>query len=119
MQIVTRTLVDRLEAEHLITRRYVLAPGSVMPCTVGSDDIYSLSRFHTDFSGVTRVDLVRGTQRLPDIPFDAAAGCVYLLTPARMLLMLPTMKLPLALIAVSSDSGERTLATYTMDHTAP
>ncbi len=112
--VATRSLVDKLEAERLISRRYALAPGSVVACTVGADDIYSLCVFAVPATA-PRVDLVRVSGRLADIPVDA--GHVYLVTPSALIRTLPSMKLPFQLIVVEP-GGERTLAEYTLDHTA-
>jgi len=114
---ITRTLVERLEHEGLITRRYELTSAAVVPCAVGADDIYSLTTYHVNLAGVSRVDLIRAGQRLSDVPFDAVRGRVYMLSRAEALRMLPTTKLPIRLVAVEA-SGERTLGEYTLDHTA-
>jgi hypothetical protein len=110
-------LVERLEAERLITRRYTLESGKPVPCSVGPDDIYALSTYSVDPLGVSRIDLIRGGERVPDVPFDAA-GRVYLVTSADALRKLPTMRLQLRLLAVD-DAGERILGDYVLEHTAP
>jgi hypothetical protein len=114
---VTRALVERLDAEGLISRRYELRAGAVVPCAVGPTDIYSLTTYHVELAGVTRVDLIRGGQRVPDVPFDADAGRVYMLTRSDALRALPSMRLALRLVAVDA-AGERTLGEYALDHTA-
>jgi hypothetical protein len=58
---------------------------------------------------------VRGDTRIPDVPFDAAG--VSTISPAVELRKLPTVAIPIRLIAVS-DAGERMIAEYTMSHTA-
>jgi hypothetical protein len=115
---ISRALAEQLDARGLITRRYVLEPDKPVPCTIGPDDIYSLTTYSVDLQGVSRVDLIRGDQRLPDVPFDAAAGRVYMLTSAQVLRQVPSMRLHLRLLAVD-EAGERTLGTYLLDHTAP
>jgi hypothetical protein len=114
---VTRSLLDRLDAAGLITRRYVLAPGATVPCGVGAHDLYSLVRLEADFTGVSRVDLFYGPQRLPDVPFDASGGAVYTVNPAALLRTLPTMEIPLRLVAVE-DGVDRPLGDYTLSHRA-
>jgi anti-sigma factor RsiW len=118
MMPVTCALAERLDAEGLISRRYELEPGKPVPCTVGPDDVYSLTTYHVDLAGVSRVDLIRFGQRLSDIPFDAGAGRVYVLTAASVLRKLPTQRVPLQLVAVEA-GGERVLGDYVLDHTAP
>jgi hypothetical protein len=114
----TPALVDAAEAAGLVTRRYVLTPGAVVPCTVDASDIYSLTSYvGLDLAGVSRLDFVRAGTRIADVPFDARAGRLYMLTRAETLRALPTMKLPIRLVAVE-DGGERTIAEVTLDHTA-
>jgi hypothetical protein len=115
---VTRALVEQLDAEGLITRRYALEPDEPVPCSIGPEDIYSLTTYAVDLAGASRVDLIRQGQRLPDIPFDAAAGRVYMLTRAEALRRVPSTRLHLRLLAVD-EAGERTLGDYALDHTAP
>jgi hypothetical protein len=117
MMPVTRTLAERLGAEGLISRRYVLEPGKIVPCAVGADDVYTLTTYHADLTGVSRVDLVRTGGRLEDVPFDASEGRFYMVVNCDFLRTLPSMKLPLRLVAVDA-GGERTIGEYTLDHTA-
>lgn len=114
---ITRTLLERFEAAGLISRRYVLAPGATVPCSVAPGDLYSLVRLEADLRGVTRVDIVMGDQRLPDVPFEVSTGTVHTVATTAWLLTLPTMRIPIRLIAVD-DGGSRTLADYTLSHTA-
>jgi hypothetical protein len=116
MMPVTRALAERLDAEGLISRRYFLEPGRPVPCTVGADDVYSLTTYQVDLAGVSRVDLIRAGQRLADIPFDGGAGRVYMLSRADQLRALPTTTLPLRLLAVDAAS-ERILGDYVLEHT--
>jgi hypothetical protein len=115
---VTRALVEQLDAEGLITRRYALEPDAPVPCSIGPEDIYSLTTYAVDLAGASRVDLIRQGQRLPDIPFDAGAGRVYMLTRAEALRRMPSTRLHLRLLAVD-EAGERTLGNYVLDHTTP
>jgi len=114
----TRALVEAADAAGLVTRRYVLTPGSVVPCTVNATDIYSLTTYEgLDLEGVLRLDFIRAGTRIADVPFDAQAGRLYMLTRAETLRTLPTVKLPIQLVAVEG-SNERTIAEVTLDHTA-
>jgi hypothetical protein len=114
----TRALVDAADAAGLVTRRYVLTPGAVVRCTVDATDIYSLTTYEgLDLAGVSQLDFVRAGTRIADVPFDAREGRLYMLTRAEMLRALPTVKLPIRLVAVEG-SGERTIAEVTLDHTA-
>lgn len=112
---ITPALYARMHAAGLVSRYYVLAPGTTVPCGVGAADIYSVIRLECDLRNLSRVDLVRGGERIPDVVFDDHA--VLLATPSELVRRIPTMKLPFQLVSVE-ESGERTLASYTLDHTA-
>lgn len=114
----TPALIARLEVEGLVSRRYLLAPGATVPCTIGAGDVYALTTLEADLTGVARVDVVRGTRRYADVPFDRAAGRIHLLVASELLRSLPTGAIPVRAIAVEP-GGERTLGEYTLDHTAP
>jgi hypothetical protein len=116
--IATRSLVDRLDRESMISRRYRLTPGVIVPCTIGLTDILSMLELEADLTSASRVDLARGAERLADIPFDRTAGRIYVITPAAIVRRFPTMKIPFRLLAVDG-TAERTLGDYTLDHTAP
>jgi hypothetical protein len=114
----TPALLEAAEAAGLVTRRYTLTPGAVVKCTVDATDIYSLTTYEgLDLGGVSRLDVIRAGTRLTDVPFDARAGRLYMLTRAESLRALPSRKLPIQVVAVDGD-GERTIAEITLDHTA-
>jgi len=114
----TSALVEAVDAAGLVTRRYVLTPGAIVPCTVDAADIFSLATYEgIDLAGVSRLDVIRAGTRIADVPFDARAGRLYMLSSAKTLRSLPTIKLPIRLVAVES-AGERTIAEVTLDHAA-
>jgi hypothetical protein len=114
---LTRSLAEQLEADGLVSRRYVLHPGETGACSVDANDLYTLVTYYADLRRVSRVDLIREGQRFIDVPFDVAAGRVDMLYRADHLRALPTMTLELKLVAVEQRS-ERPLAEYTLAHTA-
>jgi len=116
--VVTRALAAKLEAEGLVSRRYVLGPGERVACTVTPEDIYSLTRFEADLTSVSRLDMRGPFRNIVDVPFDRDAGCIYTLTSATVLLPLPTADIPFTLHAIEPDGSERLLGRYTMGHTA-
>ena len=116
--VATRAVVDVLERERLITRRYHLTPGAIVPCSLGPADLFSLLEIEADLTGASRVDLARGGEHFADIPFDRTAGRVYVIAPSTVVRRLPTMKISFRLFAIDG-SAERTLGEYTLDHTAP
>lgn len=112
---ITPSLLGQLEAAGLVSRRYVLAPDTSAPCTIGATDLYSITRFEADFTGVTRVDLINPVQRLSDVPFSD--GAVLTAVSGHLLRTLPTQTIPFSLVAVEP-AGDRVLGTYTLHHTA-
>jgi hypothetical protein len=112
-------LRDALESAQLITRRYRLRPGEIVPCEVAAHDVYTLIELEANLHGATRVDLVRaGAYRLPDVPIDRARGVVALVQPGERIRQEPTMRIELELIAVEEGTGDRSLGSYTLSHTA-
>jgi hypothetical protein len=113
--------VRRLDALGLISRRYRLAPADVVPCSVGSADVYVLTELVADFRSATRVDLVTrtpaGEKREHDVPFDAESGLVAYVASAAVLRQYPSMQLLLELRAVEGES-ERVLGSYILNHDA-
>lgn len=114
-------LARRLEQAGLISRRYRLRPGQVVPCTVGASDVYSATELEADLRGARRVDLVRhsptGSERRNDIVFDAEAGLVTLITRSDVIRTFPSVNLRFELFAEDA-SGERRLGEYVLEHTA-
>ena len=65
----------------------------------------------------SRIDWIVGPQRFPDVPFDAQSGRLFMLTRSDVLRTLPSMTLPIRLLAVDAE-GERTLGEFALQHTA-
>jgi hypothetical protein len=112
-------IVELLEREHLVTRRYRIAPGGQVACTVDAGDVYSAMYLAADTSGARRVDWIYHSPtagyRVEDVPFHA--GGVTFVMPAAYLRTLPTQRKTIRLVAVD-DTGERLLGEYVLDHTA-
>lgn len=118
-----REVVRRAEEEGLVTRRYRLRPSEVVPCTVAAGERFTLMEYLVDPGKTARIDLIAtlpggGEERLSDVPYDPDAGVVRILHPASELLLLPTARVPIRLVA-GDGPGERILGTYTLDHRAP
>jgi hypothetical protein len=113
-----RPFLARLEAARLVTRRYRVANGGAVACTVDADDIYSTMRFALDARGFGRLDLVWeslwGLVRFADVPFDSDG--VVAVMPATALRPFPTHRMVARLFAVD-ERGERQVGEYTLDHT--
>jgi hypothetical protein len=117
--LVGRGVVDRLEAEGMITRRYAIVSGGAVACTVDARDLYVSMRLELETRGLSRLDLLYESpiarHRFEDVPFDP--GEVVFSMPATFLRTLPTQREELRLVAVEGD-GERTAAAYELHHTA-
>jgi Putative zinc-finger len=118
--VLSPIVVERLQLEGRRIREYRVAPGGGVRCTVGPEDDVVLARLAADFSGVTRVDLVRGTgdapeQRYADLPFDPAAAELIFAPPTDMLRAMPAVVERMRLVSVEPQ-GERLLGEYTFDH---
>jgi len=116
--LASTELLDELRRQHLITRTYRVPAGGSVQCTVAADDIFVAAEYlGADLGSATRVDLITPFGRLEDVPFDRALGRVAMLAAGDQLRELPTATGHYQLVSVEGDS-QRTLADYTMHHTA-
>jgi hypothetical protein len=118
--VVLPAVLERLRREGRKIREYRVTPGGGVHCTVGPEDDVVLSRLVADLGDVSRLDLVARVaegpeERLPDLPFDRAAGEVLFAPPADVLRAQPAHVQRLRLLAVEPQ-GERLLGEYTFDH---
>jgi hypothetical protein len=118
--VISPAFVQELKQDGLRLREYRVAPGGSVNCTIGAEDDAVVSRLQVSVEGATRVDLVlsneQGEVRLPDIPFDPAAGEVIVCPPAASLRKLPAHTAVFRLRAVDG-TGERPIGDYTFIHT--
>lgn len=120
--VVSPALLAKMKSEGLRVREYRLAPGAVVQCAIGAEDDAVIGRLQAPLAGVTRIDLARLDAtgevrlRLPDIPFDPAAGEVLFCPSAARLRKEPAHTDIVRLIAVD-ETGERALGDYTFVHT--
>jgi hypothetical protein len=114
-----RPLVDQLQAEGMITRRYEMGPGGEVSCTVDARDIYTCMCLKLDARALRRIDLIyeapSARYRVEDLPFGPDE--VVFVQPATYIRTLPTERKTIRLMAVD-DEGERAVATYVLNHTA-
>ena len=121
--VVSEDFVQRAEADGLHVRRYAVAPGESIACTVSADDDLLISRFAADLAGASRVDLSlcdatgRERQRLADIPVRGDAVAVVYQESTVMAKGAPDDVMVARLLAVGDDGSERLLGEYTMRHT--
>jgi len=120
--VVGPALAARLGELGLVARRFRIAPGQVVPCAVGTDDVYVLAEMTADLTDVRRVDLLVGPAgpqqyRFEDVPFDAASGTVTMVDRGDLLRQIPSMRLLMTLCAVEGER-QRVLGEYVLDHHA-
>src|SRR4029079_1673861 len=91
---VAPALLAELESAGLVSRTYRLVPDGVLPCAVGSSDIFALTTLEADLRGAKQVDVVRtmagSSVRMPDVPFDAELGLVRFVSRSDFIRTLPT-----------------------------
>jgi hypothetical protein len=115
-------LVDRLERDGRVIRRYRAAAGGHIHCTAGPDDDLVVLELAADLAGVERVDLLHlaadGTllQRVPQLPVIGGHEVVWA-SPGDRIRSLPTSVMSVRLMAVERE-GERLVGEYTLHHTA-
>ncbi len=116
-----RGLVELLDRERLVTRRYTVAAGAQVACTVDARDVYTAVHLAVDTTGVRRIDILyespTARYRLEDVPFEPDDRELVFVQPADYLRTLPTERKSIRLVAVD-DAGERLLGEYTLNHTA-
>lgn len=121
--IVSETFLNRLAAEGLRVREYAPPAGGSVNCTVTAEDDLIIGRLAANLSGAERVDLSlcdeHGVeqQRLPDVPFESAAGNVAWQPSMTWAKGAPSSTLVARLVTFDETGVERTLGEYTFHHT--
>jgi len=116
------SLLERLERDGRVIRRYRAAAGATIHCTAGASDDLVVLELAADLADVERVDLLHlagdGTliQRLRQLPVIAGREVVWA-SPGDLIRSLPTSTMSVRLMAVEPE-GERLLGEYTLHHTA-
>jgi hypothetical protein len=78
--VATRSMIEQLERDGLVTRHYRAKLGELVPCSVGAGDDLLVTTIEADLTGVERVSysLLSGDGRLlhrsEDAPIDRASG---------------------------------------------
>jgi anti-sigma factor RsiW len=78
--VATRSMVEQLERDGLVTRHYRAKLGDVVPCGVGALDDLLVTTIEADLTGVERVSVSlhagdgRLLRRSDDAPIDRASG---------------------------------------------
>lgn len=115
-------ILDRLERERRVIRRYRADAGGHIHCTAGAEDDLVALELSAELSGLERVDLEYfaedGTllERASELPVVGERLVVWA-EPGDAIRALPTTLLRVRLLAVEQDD-ERVVAEYTLHHTA-
>jgi len=116
------TLLDRLERDGRVIRRYRATAGGHIHCTAGAEDDLIVLALEADFADVEHVDLLHlaedGTllQRFPQLPVIGGHEVVWA-SPGDVIRAIPTSVMSVRLMAVEGER-ERLVGEYTLHHTA-
>ena len=120
--VTSEAFVQRLAAQGLQVREYRLAHNGSVNCSVAPGDELLVSRLAAPLQGVQRLDaraqlsIEPGVQHeLPDVPFDAQAGEVVVVSKLAAVRRLPAHTLQLTLLAVDG-GGTREVGRYAFHH---
>jgi hypothetical protein len=121
--VVAPAVVDRLRADGLRVREYVVPAGGGVQCTVTPADDLLLAHLGVDLRGVSRLDLVSRIEgapevRLRELPFDPGAKELLVVPPVALIRSRPDHVDRVTLVAVGADGRERELGRYEFHHTA-
>jgi hypothetical protein len=116
------SLLERLERDGRVIRRYRAGAGGQIHCTAGAEDDLVVLELAADLADVERVDLLHlaadGTllQRVRQVPVIGGREVVWA-SPGDLIRSLPTSTMFVRLMAVEPQ-GERLVGEYTLHHTA-
>ncbi len=116
------SLLERLERDGRVIRRYRAAAGGHIHCTAGADDDLVVLELAADLADVERVDLLHLSadgallQRVRQLPVIGGREVAWA-SPGDVIRSLPTSIMFVRLMAVEPE-GERLLGEYTLHHTA-
>lgn len=121
--VVPAAFVHKLKDAGMSVREYRLDPQASVYCTIAPQDDFVVGHLRAPLEGVTRLDAVLeeldsgSTQRLTDIPFNAAEGEVVMVPAASALRPVDKKTLRVHIVSIEP-AGERTIGTYTFNHHA-
>ena len=116
------SLLDLLQRDGRVLRRYRAATGGHIHCTAGADDDLVVLELEADLADVERVDLLHlaadGTLigRVRQLPVIGGREVAWA-SPGDVIRSLPTSIMFVRLMAVEPE-GERLVGEYTLHHTA-
>jgi len=120
--ILNDAFVQRLATHGMRLREYRVPHNGSVHCTVAPEDDLLITRLVAPLAGIDRLDIETlggddsTSERVRDVPFDAAAGEVVFTPHTERVRTLPAMTVRFRLLAVAP-SGERVVGEYTLHHT--
>jgi hypothetical protein len=120
--VVSDAWLDRLSRSGLHVRRYDVAPGGSLACTVTPQDDLVTARLSAPLADALHVDLVLcdsagiELERVRDVPHGPSAKTITVIEPIDLLRRLPESVLRMKLVSLE-EGGERLLGEYTFNHT--
>ncbi len=121
--VVSETFLHRVAEQGLRVREYAPPAGGSVQCTVTAEDDVLIGRLAANLTGAKRLDLFlcdeHGVeqQRMPDIPFQAAAGNVVWQPSMAWAKAAPSNTIIARLVTVDETGSEHVLGEYTFHHT--
>lgn len=121
LAVVTDTILNRLAADGVRIRMFTLEGSEVVPCAVWADDDLVVSRIRGDFADVNAVTIATRQASgeeisvLSDVAVRPGQREILNAFPAAQLRTLPATRV-LVTVTGRSESGQRTIAEYTLEH---
>lgn len=120
--VVSPSFLETASRQGLRVREYSVPPGGRVACTVTSEDDLVVARLEGDFTGVSRLDLVRQIEggpeeRIEDLPVASSSRELIVAQSMPALRALPSSTTRLRLLA-REPGGDRLVGEYTFAHTA-
>ena len=119
--VITDAILNRLAAEGVRIRMFTLDGGGIVPCAVWADDDLVVTRIRADFADVEEVTIVARQasgdeiSRVSGIAMRPGQREILNAFSAERLRKLPATRVQVSVTA-QTESGERTLAEYTLEH---
>jgi hypothetical protein len=119
--VVTDGILNRLAADGVRVRMFTLEGSAIVPCAVWADDDLVVARIRADFTEVDSVTIVTrqasGEEigRLSDVAVRPGQREILNAFSAAHLRKLPATRVSVT-VSAQTNTGERTLADFTLEH---
>lgn len=119
--VVSPSFLETASRQGLRVREYSVPPGGRVACTVTAEDDLVVARLEGDFTGITRLDLVRQIEdgpeeRFEDLPVASSSHELIVAQSMPALRALASSTTRLRLLA-REPGGDRLVGEYTFAHT--